>query len=112
MNVYGVDSIESRMMSFTTLIVCELLRAYSSRSNHLTLRKIGVFSNKSMVYASIFSFALLLLVLYIPFLNNIFKVSSPSLSDWIVILLFAIIPVAIGELRKAIKNKKRFQLKI
>ncbi len=106
MRVYGSGSDGSRMMAFATLISAELLRAYSARSSHFTLARIGVLSNKFMVYATSFSFGLLLLVLYVPFLRDIFNVTSPNLMDWVVIIGFSLIPLLAGEIKKAMTQKK------
>ncbi len=100
-------------LAFVTLIMAELLRAYSSRSDRYSVFRIGVFSNKSMVRATIVSFALLLVVLYVPFLETIFEVVPPNLRDWAVIVPLMLIPFAIGEIYKAIRYRKvREQLRV
>ncbi|MDO5717811.1 MAG: calcium-translocating P-type ATPase, SERCA-type [Tissierellia bacterium] len=104
--IYGAESEGSRMLAFSTLITAELFRAYSARSSKFTLNRIGIFSNKFMVYATAFSFSLLLLVLYIPFLSDIFNVIAPSLRDWGVIIGFALLPLLAGEIRKAFTQDK------
>ncbi|TJX13144.1 calcium-translocating P-type ATPase, SERCA-type [Tissierella creatinini] len=101
------QSIEhARTIIFTTLITAELLRAYSSRSQKFTLLKIGIFSNKSMVLATAFAFGLLLLVLYVPFLQDIFYTFPLGITDWEIVLSFAFIPLVVGEIVKAVKGKK------
>lgn len=107
MRAYGADTDGSRMMAFSTLICAELLRAYSARSSHYTLVKIGFFSNKAMVGATAFSFVLLLIVLYVPFMRNLFNVVAPTLMDWGVILGFALIPLLAGEISKAVRFRDR-----
>lgn len=101
------DSIEhARTITFATLITAELLRAYSSRSQKFTLLKIGIFSNMAMVLATTFAFILLLVVLYVPFLQEIFYTFPLGLLDWEIVLSFAFIPLLVGEIVKAVKNKK------
>lgn len=107
--VYGLDSEGSRTLAFATLITAELLRAFSARSSDHTLREIGFFSNKYMVYATGLSFGLLLIVLYIPALANLFEVIPPSLKDWAVIIILSLIPVIAGELRKSLTRKRKTQ---
>ena len=47
--------VKARTIAFSTLIVAELLRAYSSRSErHILLFEIGIFSNPTMIYATTF----------------------------------------------------------
>ena len=65
LNTYPGDIAKARTITFVTLITAELLRAYSSRSQKHTLFKIGFFTNKNLVYSTLFSFALMLAVIYI-----------------------------------------------
>ena len=60
-------------MAFMTLSLCELLRAYTVRSEKVSLFRIGIFSNKWMQYAVGASIVLLLLVCVVPFLQGIFN---------------------------------------
>ncbi|MGN9166107.1 calcium-translocating P-type ATPase, SERCA-type [Tissierellaceae bacterium HCP3S3_D8] len=106
LNRYPNDIVTARAITFTTLITAELLRAYSSRSQKYTLFNIGFFTNKTLVYGTTFSFLLLLIVLYVPFLQPIFDTIPLSFKQWEVVLIFAFVPLVIGELFKAIKLKK------
>ena len=103
LGAYGVENIvEVRTITFTTLILSELLRAYSSRSQKYTLFKIGFFSNKKMLLATAGAFLLLMAVLYIPFMNNIFYTFPLNGGDWKIVLSFAFIPLVVGELSKIV----------
>ena len=103
LGAYGVENIvEVRTITFTTLILSELLRAYSSRSQKYTLFKIGIFSNKKMLLATAGAFLLLMAVLYIPFMNDIFYTFPLNGGDWKIVLSFAFIPLVVGELSKIV----------
>ena len=69
-----------------------------------------------MVYATSFSFILLLGVIYIPILQPVFYTVPLGLLDWGVILSFAIIPLIISELYKALfireKTEERRLMKV
>lgn len=92
----------ARTVAFTTLILAELIRAYSSRSERISVIKLGVFSNKSMLSATLVSMLLLLVVIYVPFLEPIFKTYALKPIDWTVILILCLIPLAAGEINKLI----------
>lgn len=96
----------ARTVVFTSLITAELLRAFSSRSQDYTLFKIGFFSNSRMNQAVLVSFGLTIMVLYIPFFNDIFNVVPLGLKDWEIVLTFAFIPLIIGELYKSLFKGK------
>lgn len=105
MNKYPDSLLHARTITFATLITAELLRAFSSRSQKHSLLKIGVFTNKTMVLATSFAFALLLVVLYVPFLQDIFYTFPLGLLDWEIVLSFAFIPLVIGEVVKIVRKK-------
>lgn len=96
----------ARTIAFTTLIFAELIRAYSSRSERTSVIKLGVFSNKSMVSATIVSMLLLLIVIYVPFLEPVFKTYALKPLDWAVILILCLIPLTAGEINKLVLSKR------
>lgn len=102
LNHYPDDILKARTITFTTLVLAELLRAYSSRSQRYSLFKIGFFTNRTMVWATLASFGLMLGVLYIPILHDVFHTFSLGLSDWRIVLQFAFIPLVIGEIAKIV----------
>ena len=98
------DSIEgAHTMVFATLITSELLRAFSIRSEKYTLKKLGFFSNPNLVKATILSFILLLVVMYVPFLKDLFEVVALTW-EWIPVLVLALIPLVLGEISKVIRK--------
>jgi Ca2+-transporting ATPase len=100
-------SMHARTFAFATLICAELVRAFSCRSEHASVFKLGFFSNRYLSYASMLSFILLLVVVYTPFLQPVFSTNALSLKDWIIVGGFALIPFAIGELYKMIRRRKK-----
>lgn len=99
------NSIEgAHTMVFATLITSELLRAFSIRSNKFTLKELGFGSNPQLIKATLLSFALLLIVMYVPVLRDLFEVVSLTW-EWIPVLLLALIPLILGEVSKVIRRK-------
>lgn len=90
-------------MVFATLITSELLRAFSVRSEKYTLKELGWFSNKNLVKANLLSFALLLLVMYVPPIRRLFELQFITWEWWIIILL-SLLPLLIGEIRKRVRR--------
>ena len=99
------DSIEgAHTMVFATLITSELLRAFSVRSTKYTLKELGFTSNPHLIKAVILSFALLLVVMYVPVLRELFEVVSFTW-EWIPVLALALIPLVFGEVAKVVRRK-------
>lgn len=89
-----------RTMAFVTLSAAQLARAYSTRSELFSIFKIGPFSNKYMQYAVLSSGVGLLLVLYIPFLRDIFDTTLLNGSHWAILIPLLLFPTVIAELTK------------
>ena len=95
----------ARTMAFLTLSAAQLVRAYSSRSEIFTLFEIGVFTNKYMQWAVASSFIGLLVVIYIPFLANIFDTIPLTLNEWLILIPLFSLPTVVAELTKPYLKK-------
>ena len=87
-------------VAFATLTLSELIRAFTARSERISVFKLGVFSNKTMNMAVIFSIVVVFLVIYVPFLNVIFGTVPLALIDWAWIFPFALMASVAAELTK------------
>lgn len=103
---FGNNINGARTMAFVTLITAELLRSYSSRSDRHTLFHIGVFSNKKLVLATLLSFVLMIVVMYIPALADLFDTVPIGFKEWMVAIPCALLPLVLGEIYKVVKNKE------
>ncbi len=88
-------------MAFVTLSLCELFRAYTVRSERMSIFRLGVFSNRYMQYAVGLSIALMLLVVSVPFLQPVFNTHFMTGREWLVVFCLALIPATAEELTKA-----------
>ena len=95
-----MDVQTAETMAFVTLSLCELFRAYTVRSERVSLFRLGVFSNPYMQYAVGASLLLLLLVIYVPFLQPIFNTHPLSGVEWAFILALALVPAVMEEITK------------
>lgn len=98
----GVDVQTAETMAFVTLSLCELFRAYTVRSERLSIFRLGVFSNRYMQYAVSLSLILLLLVVNVPFLQPIFNTHFLGWREWGVIVGLAVIPAISEEITKTV----------
>ncbi len=101
---WSIEKVRTFVM--TTGIMFELFFVYSCRSNTPLLKK-GIFSNKWLNYAVLFSILAHIVLLYTP-LAGIFKLVPLALSDWLFILPFALSGLVVFEIVKYCKkcNKK------
>lgn len=93
----GGHSLElSRTMAFNTLVFQQLFYVFSCRSEHATIRELGLFSNPHLVGAVLLSACLQVAVTYIPFLRPVFHTVPLGLGHWVVVLGAAALPSIAG----------------
>ncbi|WP_152966217.1 cation-translocating P-type ATPase [Ornatilinea apprima] len=87
-------------MAFVTLSLSELLRAYTARSEYYPLFKIGIFSNKWMNYAFLVSFVLVIMVVYVPFLQGVFDTVPLNPLELAEAIPLLFVPSVVAEITK------------
>lgn len=93
-------------MAFTTLTLSRLFHGFNCRGKE-SIFKLGFLSNKFSVYAFIVGVALLMLVLFVPGLNDVFLISSDfKLKQLALTVLLSFIPTVIIQLIKIFKDVK------
>ena len=94
-------------MAFVTLSFSELMRAFTARSERVPILVIGLFNNKVMNWAILSSLVLLLVVVYVPFLQGIFDTVALEWEQWQVILPLLLGPSVAAELTKIIFGSRK-----
>lgn len=74
-------------MVFTTLTLAQMGNALALRTNRESLFSVGLLSNKAMLGAVLLTFVLQLAVIYVPFMQDIFRTSALSLQELVISLL-------------------------
>ena len=94
-------------MAFVTLSFSELARAFTARSERVPILGIGLFTNKVMNWAILSSLVLLLVVVYVPFLQGIFDTVALEWEQWQVILPLLLGPSVAAELTKVVFGSRK-----
>ncbi|MCX6709897.1 MAG: cation-translocating P-type ATPase C-terminal domain-containing protein, partial [Candidatus Woesearchaeota archaeon] len=98
---YLPDLKYARTIAFTTIVMLQLFNVLYFRSLNKSIFTKGLFSNKYLVAAVLFSVALQAAVLYTP-LNSMFQVVPISLADWGIVLGLSVIVLVVGEALKIV----------
>jgi len=107
MQRYPDQLVAAQTMAFVALCSSELIRAFTARSEYHSVFAVGVFSNRWMVWAVGVSFLLVLLVVYVPFLQPFFDTVPLSAGDWLFMLpFFFASPVAMELLKVYFRGRK------
>ena len=99
----------AQTMAFVTLCTSELLRAFAARSETHSVFTIGLATNRWMLAAVGVSFALVLAVVYVPFLAPFFDAVPLGLDDWLLMLPFFFASPVAMELLKLVFRRSRAQ---
>ncbi|MCP6717957.1 MAG: HAD-IC family P-type ATPase [Patescibacteria group bacterium] len=96
----GYEIPHIRSIIFAGLTIDSLFYVFSCKSLRRNLWHINPFSNKFLVFAWIFGIAMLLLALYLPFLQILLKTVPLNLFDWQIILGLGALNVTLIEATK------------
>lgn len=91
-------------MAFATLGLIQLTHAFNVRSNKKSMFSIGVFSNKYLNGAALLSGLLVILVILVPFMNDLFNVVHLNGQQWLVVTVCALAIIPIVEIVKLIQR--------
>ncbi|MBI4322597.1 MAG: calcium-translocating P-type ATPase, SERCA-type [Chloroflexi bacterium] len=96
------DVVEARTMAFTLLVMFEMFNAFNCRSEKHSIFAVGPFRNRWLLLAVVSSILLQMAVLYIPFLQDIFRVTALGPDDWLVLILVSSTALIGGEIGKRV----------
>jgi len=100
------DYIIAMSMCFFTLVACELLVVYPSKSDAFMGISGRLFGNRFLNFSMLLSFAILLAVMYIPFLNDLFTTTPLNTTQILVCAVMVFVSVFGFEVSKlAMKSK-------
>jgi len=85
----GRDQAHWQTMVFTVLCLSQMGNAFAIRSERESFFSLGAFSNMYMMSAVLLTFVLQMAVIYVPFLNTIFKTAPLSLFELTITLLIS-----------------------
>lgn len=93
-----------RTMVFTTITLAQMGQALAIRSGRDSLFSIGLLSNRFLLLSVLLTFGLQMAVVYVPFLQSIFKTQAMSLLDLLISLGVSTIVFWVVELDKWIQR--------
>lgn len=93
-------------MTFTVLCFSQMGHVMAIRSDKESIFRIGVFSNKPLLCALILTFALQLMIIYVPFFNDVFKTQPLSWTELGITLAVSSIIFWAVEIEKWLKRHK------
>ena len=94
-------------MIFNTLTLSQMGNALAIRSNEDSIFQIGFRTNVLMIYAVLLTFALQMAVIYVPFLQNVFKTQALPLGWLLISLALSSVVFFAIEIEKWVKRRNK-----
>ena len=102
----NIGSLESaRTAAATVFVIIEMAYLFNSRSLHVSLFKLGLFTNPFIWMGTSLMLILQALFIFNPFFNIAFKTAPFSIQSWQIIAIGAVATFVIIEIEKIITNK-------
>ncbi len=86
---YGMGLSTCRTLALGTLIMSQLIHVFECRSEKHSIFEINIFTNLYLVGAVLISITMLCCVLYIPFLQGIFKTVPLNFGQWMIVIFLS-----------------------
>ncbi|WP_321023715.1 calcium-translocating P-type ATPase, PMCA-type [Clostridium neonatale] len=102
---YRMDLETCRTLALCTLVMSQLIHVFECRSERHSIFEIKLFTNMWLVGAVLVSIILICLVLYVPFLREIFHTVALNLKQWLIVLFFSGIIALIDSVYLLVKSK-------
>ena len=94
----GMSLVTARTCAFATLAISQLFHAFGIRNLKVSIFKMNYTKNKFMISAFFIAFGLQLAVMFVPFLQNIFKTAGLTLVEFGLVMLVSISPLVVHEI--------------
>jgi Ca2+-transporting ATPase len=96
-------------MVFTALCLTQLGHVLAIRSEKHSLFTMGLFSNRYLLGAVVFTFAAQMLTVYVPFLNRVFRTQPLTLTELAITLALSTVVFFAVEVEKLVRRRRREQ---
>ena len=99
----GLESVEQgRTMAFIVLAFSQLLHSFSIHSSSKSVLT-SFWKNKWLIGATIINALMILAVLFVPILNDLFKLGTLDTHHWVVVVGLMFVPLVVVEVMKLVK---------
>lgn len=106
--------VKAQTVAFATLVLAQLIHVFDCRSSRSIFHR-NILQNRSLVLAVLSSLILLLIVLYMPDLQPIFKTTSLNFREWCLVFVAAGIPtfvMGIGSVTSGSRRRKKMSANV
>ncbi|XP_009600380.1 calcium-transporting ATPase, endoplasmic reticulum-type [Nicotiana tomentosiformis] len=109
---FTVGKVKAMTLSLSVLVAIEMFNSLNALSEDNSLIKMPPWRNPWLLVAMSISFGLHCLILYIPFLADIFGIVPLSLNEWLLVILLSAPVILIDEVLKFVGRRRRWRTKL
>lgn len=102
---YQDSYIVGQTMAFCVLAISQMLHAFNQRSNTDSIFTKGNGHNKSLWLAQLSSFVLLLIILFVPVVRDLFRLTVLKPEEWLITIGLSFLPLVFVEITKWFKRR-------
>lgn len=92
-------------MTLAAIVFCQIGMVLNCRTERQSVFKVGLFGNRTIMRGIIFELLLISLIIYVPFLQEIFHTAPIGINEWLFLIILPPLIVFIEEARKAISRR-------
>jgi magnesium-transporting ATPase (P-type) len=92
--------LEATTMTFAGIVACQFGTAFAARTDRASLRSVGVFSNRMLLWGIASEFVFLAALVYVPFLQDVFGTAALGPTEIAILATFPFIVWGADELRR------------
>jgi Ca2+-transporting ATPase len=96
----------ARTWAFLSIIFFELYQAFAARSTLFPSIKVGLFKNRALLGAILFSFIVAFAAVYLPLLNRLFGTSPLTILEFFTVLILSSVGFIYLEISKHLQSKR------
>ena len=98
-------------MTLAAIVLCQVGAVLNCRTHDQSLFRVGLFSNRQVMVGIVVEIALLCVISYVPFMQEIFGTAAIGPLDWLYLVILPIPMVALDELRKSVARRRAVRAK-
>jgi magnesium-transporting ATPase (P-type) len=98
--------LQATSITFAGIVACQIGTAFAARTDRSSLRTIGLFTNRFLLWGIAFELAFTAAVIYVPLLQHLFGTAALSPTQLAILLPFPIIVWAADELVRWIRRHR------
>jgi calcium-translocating P-type ATPase len=98
---------QATTMTFLSMVACQVGTAFAARTERASLRSVGVFSNRLLLWGIGFELGLAAILIYAPLFQDLLGTAALPLRDLLIVLPFPFIVWGADELRRWLVRRRQ-----